>query len=79
MISVFYILFMAVLIYHISKKLTDLGVPHYLFNLCRRRGELANDNAELEGRERQGSGCASVPAQPPTVTFLELREPLLTD
>ena len=79
MISVFYIQFMAVLVYHISKKLTDLGVPHYLFNLCRRRGELANDNGELEGRERQGSGCAPVPTQPPTVTFLELREPLLTD
>ena len=79
MISVFYILFMAVLIYHVSKKLTDLGVPHYLFNLCRRRDELANDNGELEGRERQGSGCAPLPAQPPTVTFFELREPLLTD
>ena len=79
MISVFYILFMAVLIYHISKKLTDLGVPQYLFNLCRRRGELANNIGEIEGRERQGSGCAPVPAQPPTVTFVELREPLLTD
>ena len=79
MISVFYILFMAVLVYHISKKLTDLGVPHYVFNLCQRRGELANNNGEMEGRERQGSACAPVPAQPPTVTFLELREPLLTD
>ena len=79
MISVFYFLFMAVLIYHIRKKLTDLGVPHYLFNLCRRRGELANDNGELEGRDRQGSGYAPVSAQPPTVTFVELREPLLTD
>ena len=79
MISVFYILFMAILTYHISKKLTDLGVPQYLFNLCQRQGELANDNGEIEGRERQGSGCAPVPAQPPTVTFLELREPLLTD
>ena len=47
MISVFYIQFMAVLIYHISKKLTDLGVPHYLFNLCRRRGELAKDDGEI--------------------------------
>ena len=61
------------------KKLTDLGVPQYLFNLCRRRGELADDIGEIEGRERQGSGCAPVPAQPPTVTFFELREPLLTD
>ena len=79
MISVFYILFIAVLIYHISKKLTDLGVPQYLFNLCRRQGELAMDNGEIEGRERQGSGCDPVPAQPPTVAFVELREPLLTD
>ena len=79
MISVFYILFMAVLVYHISKKLTDLGVPRYLFNVLRRQGELANDHGEIERRERQGSACAPVPAQPPTVTFLELREPLLTD
>ena len=33
MISIFYVLFMAVLTYHI-KKLTDLGVLHYLINLC---------------------------------------------
>ena len=79
MISVFYILFMAVLVYHICKKFRDLGVPHYVFNLCKRRGELSNNDGEIEGRERQGSGCAPVPAQPPTVTFLELREPLLTD
>ena len=79
MISIFYILFIAVLIYHISKKLTDLGAPQYLFNLCRRQGELAMDNGEIEGRERQGSGCDPVPAQPPTVAFVELREPLLTD
>ena len=79
MISVFYIKFMAVLIYHISKKLTDLGVPRYLFNVLRRQGETTNDGGEMELRERQGSGYAPVPAQPPTVTFLELREPLLTD
>ena len=79
MISIFYILFMAVLVYHISKKLTDLGIPQYFFNLLRRRGEIANDGGEMELRERQGSGCAPVPAQPPTVTFVELREPLLTD
>ena len=79
MISLFYIQFMAVLVYHISKKLTDLGVPRCLFNLCGRQGKLADDHGEIEGRERLGSGCAPVPAQPPTVTFLELREPLLTD
>ena len=79
MISLFYIQFMAVLVYHISKKLMDLGVPRCLFNLCGRQCELGNDHVEIEGRERQGSGCALVPAQPPTVTFLELREPLLTD
>ena len=79
MISLFYIQFMAVLVYHISKKLTDLGVPRCLFNLCTRQGELANDRGEIEGRERQGSGCAPEPAQPPSITFLELREPLLTD
>ena len=79
MITVFYILFMAVLVYHISKKLIDLGTPQYFFNLLRRRGDLANDDGETELRERQGSGCAPVPAQPPTVTIVELREPLLTD
>ena len=79
MITAFYILFMIVLVYHISKKLTDLGIPQYFFNLLRRRGEIANDGGEMELRERQGSGCAPVPAQPPTVTFVELREPLLTD
>ena len=79
MISVFYIQFTAVLVYHISKKLTDLGLPHYSFNLCGRQGELANDHGEIEGRERKGSGCAPVPARPPTVTFVELRQPLLTD
>ena len=78
-ISLFYIQFMAVLVYHIRKKVTDLGVPQYLFNVLRRQGETINDGREIEGRERQGSGCAPVPAQPPTVTFLELREPLLTD
>ena len=79
MITVFYVLFMAVLVYHTSKKLIDLGIPQYLFNLLKRRGEIANDSGEMEVRERQGSGCAPVPAQPPTVTFVELREPLLTD
>ena len=77
MISIFYVLFMAVLVYHISKKLTDLGIPQYFFRLLRRRDEIANDDdGEIE---LQGSGCAPVPAQPPTVTFVELREPLLTD
>ena len=70
---------MAVLVYHISKKLTDLGVPRYLFNILRRQSETTNDGGEMELRERKGSGCAPLPAQPPTVTFLELREPLLTD
>ena len=80
MISVFYVLFMAVLIYHICKKLTDLGVPHYVYNLCQRQGEMPNDGGEIEVTERRrGSACAPVPAQPPTVTFVELREPLLTD
>ena len=79
MISVFYIQFMAVLVYHISKKFTDLGVPHYLFNVLRRQGETTNNGGEMELRERHGSGCAPLPARPPTVTFLELREPLLTD
>ena len=78
-ISLFYIQFMAVLVYHIGKKLTDLGVPRYLFNVLRRQGETTNDGREMELRERQGSGCAPVPARPPTVTFVELREPLLTD
>ena len=79
MITIFYIQFMIVLVYHISKKLTDLGIPQYFLNLLRRQGEIANDGGEIELRERQGSGCAPVPAQPPTVTFVELREPLLTD
>ena len=78
-ISLFYIQFTAVLVYHICKKLTDLGVPHYLFNVLRRQGETTNDGREIELRERQGSGCAPLPARPPTVTFVELREPLLTD
>ena len=79
MISLFYIQFMAVLVYHISKKLMDLGVPRCLFNLCGRQGETTNDGGEIELRERQGSGYAPLPAQPPSITFLELREPLLTD
>ena len=79
MISIFYVLFLAVLVYHISKKLTDLGIPQYFFKLLRKRGEIASDGGEMEVRERQGSGCAPVPAQSPTVTFVELREPLLTD
>ena len=78
MISILYVLFMAVLVYHISRKLADLGIPQYLLNLFRRRGE-TDDGGEVELRERQNSGCAPVPAQPPTVTFIELREPLLTD
>ena len=79
MISIFYVLFAAVLVYHISKKLIDLGIPQRLVNLLRRQGKIANDGGEMELRERQGSGCAPVPARPPTVTFVELREPLLTD
>ena len=75
MISIFYVLFMAVLVYHISKKLTDLGVPQCLFNLCQRRGELVNDNEELEGRERQGSGCAPVPANLPLLHFWSCESP----
>ena len=79
MISIFYVLFAAVLVYHISKKFIDLGIPQRLVNLLRRQGKIANDGGEMELRERQGSGCAPVPARPPTVTFVELREPLLTD
>ena len=79
MITIFYILFMAVLVYHTSKKLIDLGIPQYFSKLLRRRGVTTNDGGEVELRERQGSGCAPVPAPPPTVTFVELREPLLTD
>ena len=79
MISLFYVQFMAVLVYHISKKLTDLGVPRCLFNVLRRQSETTNDDGEMELRERQGSGCAPLPAQPPSITFVELREPLLTD
>ena len=79
MISVFYILIMAVLVYHIRKKVTDLDIQHCLFKILGRQGETANDHGEIEGRERRGSGCAPVTAQPPSVTFLELREPLLTD
>ena len=78
-ISLSYIQFTAVLVYHICKKLTDLGVPHYLFNVFRRQSETTNDGREMELRERQCSGCAPLPARPPTVTFVELREPLLTD
>ena len=79
MISIFHVLFMAVLVYHISKKIIDLGIPQYLFNLLKRQNKNTHDGGEIELRERQGSGCAPVPAQPPTVTFVELREPLLTD
>ena len=84
MISVICIQFMAVLIYHISMKLTDLGVPCYFFyvyffNVFSRQSETTIDDGEIELRERQGSGCAPVPAQPPTAIFLEMREPLLTD
>ena len=76
MISIFYVQLVIVLVYHISKKLKGLGIPQYLFNLFRRRKEIANVGGEID---LQGSGCAPVPAQPPTVTFVELREPLLTD
>ena len=55
MISIFYVLFAVVLVYHISKKLKDLGIPQYLFHLLRRQGEIAN-GGEIELRERQGSG-----------------------
>ena len=79
MITIFYVLFMAVLVYHICKKLTDLGIQQYLSNLLKRQGKIANDDGEMELRERQGSECAPIPARPPTVTFVELREPLLTD
>jgi len=37
MISIFYILFMAVLAYHTIKKLIDLGIPQYLFNFLKRQ------------------------------------------
>ena len=52
MISIFYVLFMAVLVYYISKKLLDLGIPQYLFNPLKRREEIANDGGEMELRER---------------------------
>ena len=42
MISIFYVLFIAVLVYHITKKLTDLGIPQYFLNLLRRQNEIAN-------------------------------------
>ena len=60
MISIFYALFMTVLVYHISKKLADLGIPQYLSNLLRRRSDLANDGGEIQLRERQDSDCAQV-------------------
>ena len=75
MVCIFYILFVVVLVYHISKKLTDLGIPQYFFNLHKRQSDLANGDGDMEARERRGSGYAPVPAQPPTVTFVELREP----
>ena len=59
MITIFYILFMAVLVYHTSKKLMDLGIPQYFFNLLRRQNVTTNDCRDMELRERQGSGCAS--------------------
>ena len=57
MVSIFYVLFMAVLVYHINKKLTDLGVLQYLLNLLRRHVETANACGETELRGRQGSEC----------------------
>ena len=50
MISIFYVLFMVVLVYHISKKLTDLGIPQYFFNLLRRQGETTSAGGEMELR-----------------------------
>ena len=80
MISIFYVLFMAVLVYHINKKLSDLGIPQYLSHLLKRRSKTTtNDGGEMELRDRQDSACDPVPAQVPTVTFVELREPLLTN
>ena len=79
MISIFYVLFMAVLVYHITKKLSDLGIPQYLSHLLRRQDETTNDGGGMELRDRQGSACDPIPAQLPTVTSVELREPLLTD
>ena len=70
MISIFYVLFMAVLVYHISKKLSELGILPYLFNLFKRQSEITYDGREVELRERQGSGCAPVPVQPPTACHL---------
>ena len=80
MISVFYALLMGVILYHIAKKLTDLGIPDYILNFVRRRHEPQGDGegVEIEMRGRQDSSCAPA-AQPPTVTFVDLREPLLTD
>ena len=79
MISIFYVLFIAVLVYHICKKLSDLGIPQYLYHFLRRRDKTTNDGGEIKLRERQGSGCVIASPQPPTVTFVELREPLLTN
>lgn len=79
MISIFYVLFITVLVYHICKKLSDLGIPAYLYHFLRRRDETTNDGGEIELREMQDSGCVSNPTQTPTVTFVELRESLLTD
>ena len=52
MINIFYGLFMAVLVYRISKKLTDLGIPQYLFNSLKKRDETANDDGKTELRDR---------------------------
>ena len=77
MISIFYVLFMAVLVYHIT---TDLGIPQYLSHLLRRRGETTNDGGETVLRERHRvQAVLQYLLEPPTVTFVELREPLLTD
>ena len=79
LISIFYVQFATVLVYHISNKLTDLGIQQYLFHLLRRQGNITNDCVVTDVGEIENSGCGPVSAQPPTVTFVELREPLLTD
>ena len=80
MISIFYALLTTVLFNHIARKLTDLGITDYLLNPIRGCHEPQGDGEgeEIEMRGRQDSGCAPV-ARPPTVTFVDLREPLLTD
>ena len=59
MISIFYVLFMAVLVYHISKKLSELGILQYLFNLFKRQSEITYDGREVELRETGLRLCSS--------------------